>query len=232
MPRPRARSAIWFVLRLGSVLDAQLGAGVTQASAGRVVGDALSLMAGIKFGGALVLLAVIVVLTMLTQAFSFEAIRLLEGYWGTRRPVEWVAQWRSDKHSRRRQRIDEQMKELTESAWSSAQRSIVAKQSEDKRLNRQTELRTWSPNMLAFLDAKIRGAETDVELTPEILSRTLAIPWRRYAPPDLLRRLVNLDKAGRDYPRPDRALPTRLGNILRAHEDQTGRIAILYLPIS
>jgi len=39
----------------------------------------------------------------------------------------------------------------------------------------------------------------------------------------LLRRRVNVDRRLSDFPRPDRILLTRLGNILRAHEDQIGQ---------
>lgn len=37
-----------------------------------------------------------------------------------------------------------------------------------------------------------------------------------------MRRRINVERRLRDYPKCNRILPTRLGNMLRAHEDQTG----------
>lgn len=74
--------------------------------------------------------------------------------------------------------------------------------------------------MLTYLGASLTGQRTDVILEKPIRLKALQIPWERYASADHLRRRINLDKKLRDYPRPNRCLPTRLGNILRAHEDQ------------
>lgn len=77
--------------------------------------------------------------------------------------------------------------------------------------------------MLAYLGAKLNEQSSDVKLAGVERAKALQIPWERYAPPDLLRRQVNIDKSRRDYPKPGRMLPTRLGNVLRTHEDQTQR---------
>jgi hypothetical protein len=50
--------------------------------------------------------------------------------------------------------------------------------------------------------------------------------WQRLAPPEVLRRRVNVQKRIRDFPEPDRVLPTRLGNILRRHEDMTNETSV------
>jgi hypothetical protein len=77
--------------------------------------------------------------------------------------------------------------------------------------------------MLTFLGAHLVDQSSDVNVTDDEIDEALEIPWERYAPPDLLRRRVNIDKRIRDYPKELRTLPTRLGNVLRAHEDQTKR---------
>jgi hypothetical protein len=59
-------------------------------------------------------------------------------------------------------------------------------------------------------------------MSDEARDKAVAFPWRDFAEPSLNRRLDSLDKALRDYPRPKREIPTRLGNVLRAYEDRTG----------
>jgi hypothetical protein len=66
-----------FVFRLGSVFDER-----PQRGAAEAVGAAFTALAGLKVGGALLLVETVVVATTLTQAFSFEAIRVLEGLLG------------------------------------------------------------------------------------------------------------------------------------------------------
>jgi hypothetical protein len=66
-----------FVFRLGSVFDER-----PQRGAAEAVGAAFTALAGLKVGGALLLVGTVVVATTLTQAFSFEAIRVLEGLLG------------------------------------------------------------------------------------------------------------------------------------------------------
>jgi hypothetical protein len=73
-----------FVFELGSVLDAPHAKGSHHAhDAGYAVGQAFGQLGRIGASGLVLMLATVVVLTMLTQAFTFESIRVLEGYWGT-----------------------------------------------------------------------------------------------------------------------------------------------------
>ena len=83
-----------FTYHLARALDAERHAVAGILSAPQSPGalsDALTGLAHTSLGGALLLIMAVVVLTIATQAFAFEAIRTLEGYWGTWRPVEWVA---------------------------------------------------------------------------------------------------------------------------------------------
>jgi hypothetical protein len=43
----------------------------------------------------------IVLATMVSQAFAFETIRILEGYWGKYRPLQFMTAWRSSRHHKR-----------------------------------------------------------------------------------------------------------------------------------
>ena len=107
-----------FIVQLGVALDAR-GKGSAW-----VVGDALTRMSAIGIGGAVLLVIAVVVVTILTQAFSFEAIRVLEGYWGTTNAVESIAQWRASRHRSRKGKLDRRRRKLTEDAWAVAKTKI------------------------------------------------------------------------------------------------------------
>jgi hypothetical protein len=210
-----------FVFELGAVLDS------TQPK-DKGPGDALSRafdhMAHIKLGGAILLFSCIVVLTIFTQAFSFEAIRALEGYWGTIQPIEWVAKIRATRFRRQGSRLRARERSLRRRSWLEARVAIEAAQAEAIESHKErSEIRKWTADMLTYRGGIELGQKTDVTLSPAQMKVTLTIPWRTFAPTDLIRRLVNVDRRLRDFPTEHRTLPTRLGNILRTHEDQTQR---------
>jgi len=205
-----------FVLELGAVL----GGSVRSAHSDRLPsgpGEALSqtfeVLGRTSIGALLLLLIVIVVLTMLTQAFSFEWIRLLEGYWGVSRPMERLAQARSRRWRNSRKRLERRYEALTKRAWSAAKPRIA-------------KLEGFTPDMVAALGAQVRGKLPKRLVTPEQQDIIDDTAWLDYAPGDLLRRRVNLDKKLADFPRGKHTLPTRLGNVLRHFEDETnfGRV--------
>ena len=212
------------VFRLASELDAERPRG---RGVGQVVGAAFASLAGLSPGGALLLLLAVVVTTIVTQAFAFEAIRTLEGYWGTSAPIERLAEWRCSRFRRRLGRFETAYDRLTSAAWASARSMIEREQADAIRAgDDEAEVREWTPDMLAYLGAKLQTLSTDAALAPDVRRRALNLPWERYAPADLLRRQVNVDKRLRDFPLGHRVLPTRLGNVLRAHEDQTGHARV------
>jgi hypothetical protein len=160
----------------------------------------------------------ITVLTMLTQAFSFEAIRVLEGYWGTARVVERVAEYRVSRHRRRRERLFQRRQELIRLAWLGAKERIERIETERRRRGQR---RVMTAAMIGRLEAQILRTKTPRgKVTPEQQKRVDTYEWERWAQADVLRRRVNVDKRLRDYPGTERILPTRLGNVLRAHENQ------------
>ena len=50
--------------------------------------------------------------------------------------------------------------------------------------------------------------------------------WREDAPANLVRRLKNIEKRLDDYPSARNVQPTRLGNVLRHYEEETGRESV------
>jgi hypothetical protein len=212
--------SVTFVFQLGAALDGQNPPKDLVDAIGRAFGA----MAKTTVGGALLLFAAVVVLTMLTQAFAFEAIRTLEGYWGTFAVIEWMAQRRSRHFSGQRCGLDKRYRDLTRKAWKAARDKIEEEQTRAmEKHHDNADVLKWTPDMLAYLGGALTGRKSSVELEGKEQLQALGIPWKTYAPPDLLRRRVNLDKRLRDYPNLDRILPTRLGNVLRKYEDQTNR---------
>ncbi len=204
-----------FVVQLATALDHREGARETP------VAVAVKSIAEISLGGALLLFSAIVVLTMVTQAFAFEAIRVLEGYWGTNRLIEWIAQWLCCWHRWRRRRLDERLVRITDAAWYSAERTIDLHNKDIASRRMKIEM---TPNVVAALRARVLDDPTPIKLTKaeQNVRDAMQWTWRRFASPDLIRRQTNIHKRLRDYPQPERILPTRLGNVLRHHEDKTG----------
>ncbi|MEO6702687.1 MAG: hypothetical protein ABIP57_14490 [Jatrophihabitantaceae bacterium] len=156
-----------FILDLGGALDARVTVPAANGAGGRVarlhpgIADpltaAMHTLSGVGLGGALLLIVAMTVLTMLTQAFAFEAIRVLEGYWGTGRLAESWAARRSATFREHRQDLDDLKVTLQMRAWHAARIRIEQTQAEDIRLNDDSEARTWTPDMLAVLGASLTG---------------------------------------------------------------------------
>jgi hypothetical protein len=207
---------ITFVVHLGAALDnAKPPDDPLDA-----VGDAFAAMAATSVGGALVLAAAVIVLTMMTQAFSLAAIQMLEGYWGTNRLVEWIALRRCNHFRRRRGRLHQRLENLTKPAVDKAIHKIQRRQDKAVALGGDAE---FTPQMLAVLRARVLEQQITMVLTKKETARVndMFRRWSDYAPADLQRRRVNLQNRLLDFPKPRRMQPTRLGNVLRSYEDET-----------
>jgi len=195
-----------FTFQLGAVLDSRS----RLHYAAEVTGVALASMGRVGVSGAVLLVIAVVVLTMLTQAFAFEAIRLLEGYWGTSRPIEWVASLRCARHRCKLTQLGRRRDRLTMKAFEAAV----------KKINAHRQKLYVTPNMELVLKGWEFGEKPAITLTSTEQKRLRKIVWENYAQPEPMRRRVNIDKRIRDFPQADHVLPTRLGNILRYHEDK------------
>jgi len=209
--------ALTFVFELNTVLDGK----VRPKDASDAISSTFSSMARLSLGGGLLLFSAVIVLTILTQVFAFDAILMLRGFWGTLRVVEWAAKRRCMHFSHQYIRLEKRYSRLNEKAWNAA-RSEIEKQ-QTQAIDRQADdarVREWTPGMLSYLGAVLTDRITEVKLSPGERGGALKIPWHKYAPPDLLRRQINLDRRRQDFPALSRIMPTRLGNILRAYEDR------------
>ena len=103
-------------------------------------------LASSGWGGALLSLAAVIVLTMLVQAFVFESIRVLEGFWGTSWLGRLVADRRADHHASVRRILQRDYIKATEDGWA---------------LVRSALEREWDKHLKEVrADAKTRADET------------------------------------------------------------------------
>src|SRR6266516_4271034 len=157
------------VTQLGAVLDRKPPpAGPLDA-----LGRAFAAISRTSIGGALLLIAAVVVLTMVTQAFAFEAIRVLEGYWGTNRQAEWYANLRAEHFRKSLARLDRRLGQLTEDAWAHAARAI-----EDAARRAPPGAPAWTPDMISVLGSQLLGTVPLVTLTEEEMRRVQRLDWK------------------------------------------------------
>lgn len=146
---------------------------------------------------------VLVLTTLTTQAFSFSAIRTLEGYSMRRIPMRWVRWLLTRLQVRRWERLRRQRRlrsgrafDNSESRWATEPAEIVMA------LRAQAqELKPLEP--------------TDVDQR----NRLSKLDWRVACDPWDLSRFEDARAAVNEYPSRSRIMPTRLGNVLRSTED-------------
>jgi hypothetical protein len=179
-----------------------------------VAAEAFGETLAISWSGLLLLLGAVVVLTVLVQAFEFEAIRLLEGYCGINRAVEAFTTWRCRHHMNTRRRLELRRTALLERSWLTAKRQLTS--STSGLTSRDVSLLELRALERPMSDSQSKRA-ADRGLDPEV--------WREAADPSLIRRADALAVRLREFPGVDhRVLPTRLGNVLRAHEDRSAEL--------
>lgn len=168
---------------------------------------AFARLGNMNAGSFFLLVAAVVVLTMLTQAFTFEAIRLLEGYWGTSRPLRAVAHAMCRHHRRRQKSMQERYAAVTKLAYVPAEVLI-----------RTAMFGAFTEAQFVALQRLVIGDGSDDLSDPKHRQAVRDFDWTPYAEGELLRQRINVGKQLRDYPQPHHTMPTRLGNVLRRHE--------------
>lgn len=159
--------------------------------------DALGLLVALTF--------LLVLASIVTQAFEFEAIRLLEGYADTDlRPVQRLATVRIRRHHGKRRGVETRLREANLAAFARARTAMLDLKQPVPR-----------PILDALEDMLLGKSANDSALT----DAARALPWTRYVPAAELFRIEALDARAASYPAEHRLLPTRLGNVLRAAED-------------
>lgn len=208
-----------FILVLGANLQPtaptspETGAVVTHRPRSWTFGDVISqTFASIghtSFGAITLLILIIVVATMITQAFSFEAIRFLEGYWGVNPFIDRLAgklcTWHQDRHAS----LLGQHARLQAETW--------------KQVRLGARKAKFSKEMIAHLKQTVLGTYAEEPLSAEERATVADFDWQARVDAGTLRLLRNVEKRLTDYPREGSyVMATRLGNVLRRHEVETG----------
>jgi hypothetical protein len=192
-------------LPAGILVFAALAVGTLRATHGRI-GDAFGKLGHLSLASLLLVLGAVVLTTVLTQAFQFEAIQLLEGYWGPGRVRAAIADAMCRRHLAKRNALRGRLRDLEDRAFAGAMMRML-----EGRID----------PAVVDLVAKVRRGEVD----PDQLSDAQRLQvenhrWEDFAPLGLLRRMDDVGAAQRCYPEEDRAIrATRLGNTLRSYED-------------
>lgn len=171
----------------------------------------------ITVGGAVVILAFVVLATLLTQAFAFEAIRFLEGYWAATRALTPAAALGVRWHRRRRAKLQMRLARVRASMHDGVFRTIRRRNHELVAAGARPLL---TPDQLEVLVAGIEGQPTTVRLADSDFDAVLAFDWEIYADQQLRLAEAVLANRLRSHPDSGWVMPTTLGNVLRRHEQE------------
>jgi hypothetical protein len=174
--------------------------------------QALQAISSMGWGSLILSVGAIVLVTMLTQAFGFEVIRLLEGYWGGGWIGGGLAKLGCRWHRHRRRRLENRLVALEQAAFDHARRAILADE----------DFRWTAP----ILEADVYGHDPQdrpISASQDEIERARRIGWYTEARTGDVRRIEEVRRRLKeDYPDDDyRLMPTRLGNVLRAGEDRS-----------
>ncbi len=151
------------------------------------------------------MIPLLVLVTVVTQAFSFEAIRTLEGYWHRRGLPGMARTLMIRRHVRRKETIARRKRKVYEESFSATRCRII---------------KAGIPLSI------VNAIEADVldqalpPLTDEEQEKFQIIEWENWCDAWRRAKIEHLDNDEQAYPVTSRVLPTKLGNLIRATEDQ------------
>jgi hypothetical protein len=154
-----------------------------------------------------ILIPLLIIVTVVTQAFAFEAIRGLEGYWNGRGPIGVIRTVMIMRQVRRRTAVRDRLKKEYRKAVHSAMADMII---------------NGVPYPVAkAIEARFsdEGAEVP-QLSDEQRDLLAHTNWRFWCKAWRLAKIDNLIKEELVYPESSRIMPTRLGNLMRATEDE------------
>ena len=151
------------------------------------------------------IIPVLVLATVVTQAFSFEAIRTLEGYWRRRGPASIARTLMIRWHVHRKDAITRRWERTYKESFTATRSRMV-----DAGI---------SLPIVNAIEARVHDKPLP-PLTDEEQEKFDLIEWEDWCDAWRRARMDHLINDERTYPVTSRVLPTRLGNLVRATEDQ------------
>ncbi len=141
---------------------------------------------------------------VLAQAFSFQAIRTLEGYWRKRGPASLARTLMIRRHVRRKEAIIRRRRMASQKAFYAAKRRMTSK--------------GIPRSIIDAFEAQVLQRDMP-SLTDEEARRFAKMNWRTLCDAWHLATVDHLLSRETGYPATSRVLPTKLGNLIRATED-------------
>jgi hypothetical protein len=163
-------------------------------------------LAGKPIGTIVIIAFSVILATLVTQAFEFEAIRLLEGYFDSAHgSIQALMAAKIRRHEKKREKLKEKL-------------SAADKYAREKAVARMRDYPQYDPRVLdILLTGQPDATAQDDDGIAEIADDT---EWKALAPSAALYRIDSIAARLASYPQDHRLLPTRLGNVLRAAEDK------------
>jgi hypothetical protein len=170
------------------------------------IARAVKELAGKPLGTLIILGFALILATVVTQAFEFEVIRFLEGYFDSANGfIHSIMAWRIKRHESKRARLAHMLVAARISARAQA-------------AERMADLPGYKSNsgLLEYMKRKL--SEDDTGFDAELHRKADALRWRPHASSAARYRIDSINARLASYPTVNRVLPTRLGNVLRAAE--------------
>jgi hypothetical protein len=169
------------------------------------IAHAVKELASKPLGTVIILTFALILATAVTQAFEFEVIRFLEGYFDSPNSlVQAVMAARIRRHEGKQRKLERKLEEANKKALLTA-------------VEQMRKFPGYDPEVLDYLagDSVAHNGNPD----DEVATRANETDWKPHASASALYRIDSTIARLRCYPEKSRILPTRLGNVLRAAED-------------
>jgi hypothetical protein len=172
------------------------------------IADAIRQLTGKPLGTLVVLAFSLLLATIITQAFEFEIIRFLEGYYNsTHRIIQAVLAFRIRRHEAKRTKLQHKHQQAERAAFMKARDKMLTKEG------------AYDRALLDIIEDRLYERKTR-EVTSAVESEIARINWRAQLPSHMRYKIDSIRARLEFYPISNRVLPTRLGNVLRASEDK------------
>lgn len=177
---------------------------------------AIQSLVDLRWGAIIILIFAIIIIAMVIQAFEFESLRFWEGYFRS----AWLRSW-SARRIKAAQRLQVQLQKdcqlLERKAFDGARQYALdnLRATIDNSDIRKKVKKEWDA-----MEKVIHGRRLDKGEGKYADSAALTLNWPSHADPVALHEWDILRLKLAEYPEPHRLLPTRLGNVMRASEDE------------
>lgn len=172
---------------------------------------AVQALISLQWGILVVLLFALVLATVIVQAFQYESIRVLEGYFDSApRPLRQIISWRIRRKVSKRSALESSFNALQAAAFTRARPRIL----------KDPEAGHLTVAHLDAIESDLLGTLPPGHVTTQIRLDAAGMEWQPWALAEDMFYLDGLQARIARFPAPARVMPTRFGNALRAAEDQ------------